>query len=664
MDPPPLDDLLEPGDWRNLQEVVRVTFKALYDVIKAQTHTIRDLEQHLEKKAGAEECRARFAECMDQLRGKADGRDVAKMVHELKGEIRHRPLIKDVNRSMDQVLQLTDQKVQQLADQRVAALEHALGSNRLQVMQSHIDDLTTTVERLRSDHAILGARRAEGEEVGNSAVRAELKGLRREIDQVQSLLSDKASVEEVHSVVVSLDGKATISDVKRLHDAMARLPKADEMSKLRRSMEGKVAASDLAALAALVEAKVSQSEFDAKVARVVGKRTGSVSAEIRELSEQVAGLRTEVDSRLAGVQSRVDDQVSRGQSWGDRLERVKGEVLEELGRRLQEVVELRGVLEQQGEELRSKAQLDEVQSVLDNLQEETGRLAEELRAEFEAGLTARPTRTEVQDLIDPVTQSLTSKADIDDVNAALEHKANRRQLEELEQLLGSEDGAVRGTSARLDTLEERVGGSFQEVARELLLKVNVKDLMGLLDQKADGEELQQKIQEAMEELEGRVTRSEWRSAISDQALINEALCAEHSLGRWIWRSGEVRASGLVPWEVQVVNTCPDNFQWQQNSPQVVAAAPGLYEISFGIFGKRKGTVSVLVNQETVFVLSNATASVSVRPQQGASCTGLTLVEFLVLPPQAQLSLAWQDAGVFPGGKPGGRAEGFFAARKL
>ena len=47
--------------------------------------------------------------------------------------------------------------------------------------------------------------------------------------------------------------------------------------------------------------------------------------------------------------------------------------------------------------------------------------------------------------------------------------------------------------------------------------------------------------------------SSWRG----QAIINEALCAEHSLGRWLWR-GE-RQGTLLAWDAQVVNTCPENF---------------------------------------------------------------------------------------------------------
>jgi hypothetical protein len=34
----------------------------------------------------------------------------------------------------------------------------------------------------------------------------------------------------------------------------------------------------------------------------------------------------------------------------------------------------------------------------------------------------------------------------------------------------------------------------------------------------------------------------------------------------------------VPWEVQAINTCPDNFIWEANKTSLVSVAPGLYEV--------------------------------------------------------------------------------------
>lgn len=41
----------------------------------------------------------------------------------------------------------------------------------------------------------------------------------------------------------------------------------------------------------------------------------------------------------------------------------------------------------------------------------------------------------------------------------------------------------------------------------------------------------------------------------------------------------------VKWDMQSVNTCPENFVWK--GAQIVVDAPGLYEVSMAFFCKKK-----------------------------------------------------------------------------
>jgi hypothetical protein len=66
------------NEWRNIQDIVRVTFKAFHDVLKAQGEAIRSLERAVEKKASQREvatalaAKASAAELEAQLFRKAD----------------------------------------------------------------------------------------------------------------------------------------------------------------------------------------------------------------------------------------------------------------------------------------------------------------------------------------------------------------------------------------------------------------------------------------------------------------------------------------------------------------------------------------------------------------------------------------------------------------
>jgi hypothetical protein len=62
------------------------------------------------------------------------------------------------------------------------------------------------------------------------------------------------------------------------------------------------------------------------------------------------------------------------------------------------------------------------------------------------------------------------------------------------------------------------------------------------------------------------------------------------VARWIWKSGDLKTGSLVPWEIQSINTCPDNFVWERDATGIVIIAPGLYELSFGFYAKKQPTV--------------------------------------------------------------------------
>ncbi len=139
--------------------------------------------------------------------------------------------------------------------------------------------------------------------------------------------------------------------------------------------------------------------------------------------------------------------------------------------------------------------------------------------------------------------------------------------------------------------------TFEDLNKELLLRASIKDVCTLMDTKANVEDVNHTLALVQKEVEKCVVEDDLRKALNEQALVNEALCAQNCVGRWIWKSGELKNSNLVPWEVQALNTCPDNFLWEKNKTSVVAVAPGLYEVSFGFYSKKQPTVQIHLNGE-------------------------------------------------------------------
>jgi hypothetical protein len=95
-----------------------------------------------------------------------------------------------------------------------------------------------------------------------------------------------------------------------------------------------------------------------------------------------------------------------------------------------------------------------------------------------------------------------------------------------------------------------------------------------------------------------VTEGDLQALLKDQATINETLCAEFIVGRWMWHSGELRAGGLVPWEVEAANSVPDHYFWEKDKTSVLIIAAGVYEITAVAFG-RSATIGIQANGEVV-----------------------------------------------------------------
>ena len=93
--------------------------------------------------------------------------------------------------------------------------------------------------------------------------------------------------------------------------------------------------------------------------------------------------------------------------------------------------------------------------------------------------------------------------------------------------------------------------------------------------------------------------------MDNQAIINDALCSENCVARWTWKSGQVKNGYAIPWEIQTVNTAPDNFIWEKEKTSISVVASGLYQISMGIYADKKPTVQVMVNGEPIISAVNS-----------------------------------------------------------
>lgn len=208
--------------------------------------------------------------------------------------------------------------------------------------------------------------------------------------------------------------------------------------------------------------------------------------------------------------------------------------------------------------------------------------------------------------------------------------------------------------AEFKDLATTTGRAVDDLGKELLLKANIKDLFLLLDAKpsktyADSEDINGILQELHSELDRKANLQELNDQFSEQNALNQLLCSESCTGRWVWRSGNTR-SGLVPWETEAVNSCPENFIWERDSTAIITLAPGLYEVYWGFYSKKRPSVELIVNSDPVL---------STQPRKAASSSskvsGQTCIDFLTLPAKARVAVSVNSPTP---------CEGFLCLRKL
>lgn len=101
----------------------------------------------------------------------------------------------------------------------------------------------------------------------------------------------------------------------------------------------------------------------------------------------------------------------------------------------------------------------------------------------------------------------------------------------------------------LDSHESIYKRYIDDISKELMLKASVKEIMNLLDSKVNLSDINSTLAIIQKEVEICVREDDIKKSLNEQALVNEALCAENCLGRWIWKSGDLYHKNQVPWEV-------------------------------------------------------------------------------------------------------------------
>ena len=206
--------------------------------------------------------------------------------------------------------------------------------------------------------------------------------------------------------------------------------------------------------------------------------------------------------------------------------------------------------------------------------------------------------------------------------------------------------------------------NFENIHKDMNTKADLNNILNLLRNKLDTESFNDIINTLKKEIQTKTPLIDFSSAMDNQAIINDTLCNENNIGRWLWKSGKIKNNLSIPWEVQIINTSNDNFLWEKDKTFINIKEGGLYEIKMGFFADKKPMIQILINGEVVISAINSNSYVIHQSPGGrmkgtgktsfGNVTGLTMVDFVLLPDNAKLSISYT----------GEKGIGFLGLKKL
>lgn len=735
-------------EWRNIQDIIRVSFRALTDTVKVQGQAIRDLEKSLSVKVSRSDfvsslaAKIDFSDFSENFANIQSSLDTKLSHFQVESIISNQisDLVYSISNkaSIEQLASLDSQKLSKAEFgstaedlyERLNLLHHEI--NRLiQVVPSNddfnilkneydykIEGLTKYLKELEENHFSLIAKKTnrsdfeqaiarKNEEVNGLRLAVELKAESEWTEKSLNILKDtlnqqQAKIESLETFLqeTSLKSKENSEKQTNLYSEI-KLDLEKTKNTFTQHVSTKADARDLEKAFNIIMKKAdtdtmhehfsiqrkhtneSITEKLTDVKSILKKTEENLGEKVKSTEDYSKNLENQIKEAKHILKLLESDHKNTNQetvsNFSKELEEIKLEFKSEI-QRLQKSFEDLSTEKANREEfkesfnkvshkLNAKAEISDFEKSLKKSQKELVSSFQTIRDDYKIYFTKLENQMSAKfdQLVtrNELRSAISEKADSSQISRLMSFKMN---IEDITKFRGEIESAlieIRNKALKSD-LDAHVASTkiaIEEISKELVSKAYIKDLCTLLDMKASIDDVNSALMEIHKELDTKVSVQTQTMQLNEQQALNSIFCSENTVARWIWRNGELANGFSVPWEIQCINTAPDNFVWEPDVTNIVVVAPGLYEINFGFYCKKKPTVQLLVNGEIIlsavnnasYVIHHSSGRLKNASSSSGTISGLTLIDFIALPPRAKISLSYNGDR---------NCEGFLALKKL
>ena len=441
------------------------------------------------------------------------------------------------------------------------------------------------------------------------------KGLKNEVDslkrQMTSALNKKVDYQEIESLYESVKEKAELKHLEELQD------------KISKDFKG-----------VLVEFKKDLKAQDKK---------NCFNAElIARVNEDISKIRAQI---LEVLEDRKKDTVDHAQFLKLSGDKVKAELRETISAVEDQVAQLRDSLasayvkklevnalkndvKMVNEQKLSKEDFSLLSVTVTEIKHELQAIKDkklkifQSEAKAEARPEAKPETKKDAKVHSKSSKSLESPAHPAGHNLSLStiNSTILSILSDIDLLKSEQQANSAFLSSQLSSLL-----SMQEsLTSDQRAKLCNKEVLALIENKANIEDINRALVDIHKELDSKVEAAQVSGLLNSVATL-QALSV---LGRWHWKSGDLKANNLVPWEVQAANTHPEGLLWEKDKTSIIVLSTGIYMMNFAVFYKKKCRVQFNVNGEVLMDSGS----------KGGLGRNKVFSEFLMIPARARISV--------------------------
>ena len=142
---------------------------------------------------------------------------------------------------------------------------------------------------------------------------------------------------------------------------------------------------------------------------------------------------------------------------------------------------------------------------------------------------------------------------------------------------------------------------ISQIKESLIMKVDFKELNNYLKGKVNIDDINKALTIINEDINSKVDNDYFQKTLKNQSDINKIICTDYIMGKWISSNNEI-VNGNIKWNIQSINSSPENFSWENNSYYITIRNKGIYQIEFILFIDKKQNMNFYPN--VLFVIDD------------------------------------------------------------